>query len=446
MADKENTVRVRFAPSPTGNLHIGNLRVAIFNWLFARHNGGKYLLRIEDTDTERSSVEYVNSIKEILDWFGLNSDEPPVFQSARIKYYQECIDKLLKNKNIYWSDPKKEDNGKSVLRFKVPKEKKTISFNDLIRGEITVDLDLIDDFVIARSDGSPLYNFVVVADDIDMGITHIIRGEDHISNSTKQIMIYNALEANVPKFAHLPMILGESGGCLSKRDASVNLFDYRENGFLSDAILNYLVRLGWAHGDQEIFTREELIKLFSLKNVSKSGAVFDCKKLNWLNSVYIKNSDPAYLIEEIDKYVENDFSKKFTDWSKEQLLGFVKLYSERVSNLQELINEITPLHATPVYKALPDDTGWNTETGKLLEKLEHILNLSDKFSADDIKTIVKEFCKKEDVKLPAVAKPIRFALTSGMQSPSVFKMVELFGKTESLKRIEKLRKFLLQSS
>jgi len=269
------SVRVRFAPSPTGNLHIGNLRVALFNWLFARNNHGKFLLRIEDTDTERSSVQFVEYIKESLKWVDLESDEPIIFQSKRMDVYKKYLDLLIKSGYAYHSDPQKEDNKKSVIRFKVVRnrekgDREKIVFNDLIHGTVSFDLDLIEDFVIARPDGSPLYNFVVVVDDAEMKISDVIRGEDHISNTAKQILIYQALGFNIPNFAHLPMILSDSGRPLSKRDGLVSVLDYRKNGYLPDALCNYLVRLGWAHGDQEIFSRKELIDLFSLKEVNKS--------------------------------------------------------------------------------------------------------------------------------------------------------------------------------
>lgn len=440
----DGDVRVRFAPSPTGHLHIGSLRVALFNWLFLRHNNGKFLVRIEDTDLKRSSSNYVKSIIEALEWVDLESDEPIIFQSERFDLYKNYIDRLLKIGAAYWSDPEKEENKKSTLRFKVPREKEKIIFNDLIRGEISFETELIDDFVIARYDGSPLYNLVVVVDDIEMKISHVIRGEDHISNTPRQILIYEALRAQIPKFAHLPMILAPTGSCLSKRDAAVSVLEYRDCGYLPGALCNYLVRLGWAHGNREIFTRDELISLFSLKDVNKSGAIFDCQKLAWVNSVYLKNSAPEILLEKIVKYVEPGFQKYCSSWSKEQLIKFINLYKERVHILRELVDELIRLNGLSKPKELPDGVKWNLETGKLLELLEKKLWESDNFFESNLKNLVKEFCKEYDIELFTIAKPIRFALTGGMESPAVFKLMELFGKVETLKRIEKLRFFLIK--
>jgi len=317
--NKNNNVRVRFAPSPTGYLHIGNLRTALFNWLFARHYDGTFLVRLEDTDRERSTKEYADSLFDILEWIGLTSDEPVIKQTDRFGEYKQLIEQLLEQGKAYRCfcsseeiearqkaaglDPAyagydsfcangthgKNDSSKPyVIRFKIPRNIEEITFNDLIRGQITVKTAELDDFVIARSDGTPTYNFVVVIDDAAMRITHVIRGEDHISNTPKQIFLYQAFGYKVPQFAHMPLILGPSGARLSKREAATSVVDYRGEGYLPDALINYLARLGWSHGDQEIFTRQELIDYFTIDNVGKKGSIFDKEKLDWVNGLYMR--------------------------------------------------------------------------------------------------------------------------------------------------------------
>ena len=320
----KNSIRVRFAPSPTGHLHIGGLRTAFFNWLFARHNNGVFLLRIEDTDVERSTKEYLDSILATFDWVNLPSDEPIVIQSQRIAEHTALIAQLLKEGKAYRCYCSQEQvaerykgqgsgdefikyDGRcrnaaeqpgvpAAIRFALPAGRTTVAFDDLIRGRVEVGIDQLDDFIIARSDGTPMYNFVVVVDDAHMRISHIIRGEEHISNTPKQLLLYEALGFPVPFFAHTPMILGPDGNKLSKRDAATSVLEYRQEGYLPDALLNYLVRLSWAHGDQEIFTREELISYFTLDHVGKKGAIFDPQKLSWVNSVYMRAKDSARVI------------------------------------------------------------------------------------------------------------------------------------------------------
>ena len=318
-------VHVRFAPSPTGHLHIGGLRTAIFNWLFARHNNGAFLVRIEDTDKERSKPEYEHSILESLSWMGITTDEPITIQSARDAEHKKLIEKLIDEGKAYkcycsledlvarlgYQEHQKYDgfckthtpddpSKPYVVRFAVPRDKPTISFNDLIRGTVTFDFDQFDDFIIARSDSAPTYNFVVVVDDEDMNITHVIRGEDHISNTPKQIMLYHALGYQLPIFAHIPLILGPAGNRLSKRDAATSVLQYKQAGYLPAAFFNYLVRLGVAHGDQEVFSKEELVSLFKVKEVGKKSTIFDIQKLTWLNGVYIRKASPTNLLLAID--------------------------------------------------------------------------------------------------------------------------------------------------
>ena len=310
-------VRVRFAPSPTGHLHIGGLRTALFNWLFAKHCGGTFLLRIEDTDLERSKDEYTQAIYQAFAWVGITSDEQPLIQSQRFSIYKEVAEDLISQEKAYRCacTPEQveararqagvtgeyhggydgycrfkeiEETEKTAIRFVIPESTQTFSWHDAIRGVISFDRSQLDDFVIVRSDGTPTYNFCVVIDDHASAITHVIRGEDHISNTPKQIALYQELGYEVPVFAHIPMILGSDGNKLSKRDGAVDVVAYRGIGYLSDALVNYIVRLGWAYGDQEIFTQEELIKYFTLEAVGKKPSVFDFTKLEWLNSLYMR--------------------------------------------------------------------------------------------------------------------------------------------------------------
>ncbi|PIV66369.1 MAG: glutamate--tRNA ligase, partial [Nitrospirae bacterium CG01_land_8_20_14_3_00_44_22] len=311
-------IRVRFAPSPTGHLHIGGARTALFNYLFARHNNGKFILRIEDTDRTRSTEEYIEAIIEGMKWLKLEWDEGPFRQTDRFDVYRSYVDKLLREDKAYYcccspeeleqrrkealaqGKPQKYDGRcrnltkiqdsrfkiqekNPAIRFKMPQEGQTV-VNDMIRGQVTFKNDQLDDLIIMRSDGTPTYNFTVVVDDVDMKITHIIRGDDHLNNTPKQLHIYKALGYEIPLFAHLPMILGADKARLSKRHGATSVMAYKEMGYLPDALVNYLVRLGWSYGDQEVFTREELIKHFSFENIGKSSAVFNPEKLIWLNS------------------------------------------------------------------------------------------------------------------------------------------------------------------
>jgi len=400
--EKEKNIRVRFAPSPTGHLHIGSLRVAIFNWLFARHHGGQYLLRVEDTDLERSKQEYTDSILEFLDWFGIDHDQDVMMQSDRADEHKKIIEQLLSDGKAYkcyctpeeiierqkardqyndlfsmydkhCRDNTEEKDKPFVVRFKVPDNQKTISFNDLIRGTISFDIDQFDDFIIARSNGSPIYNLVVVVDDAYMQVTHVVRGEDHISNTPKQIMLYQACGFPVPDFAHLPLILGPSGDKLSKRDAATAVLDYKKNGYLPDALFNYLVRLGWSHGDQEIFTNQELVDYFSLDHVGKKGAIFDPEKLDWLNGVYIREMGDGDILNRTVSDVQPDLKSKLSGWQYDKILKLIGLYKERVKTLKELAGQLILVHDGPREFDQASVKKWiKPETKKYLEELKNL--------------------------------------------------------------------------
>ena len=459
-------VRVRFAPSPTGFMHIGNARTGIFNWLLASHHDGAFLVRIEDTDKERSAKEYADSIVETLSWLGLKSDEPLVYQSTLVERHKAYIEKLLaegKAYKCYCSQEELEQrlggaeygllydkkcrictvpsgDKPYVVRFKLPDDSGDITFHDLILGNITVPRDQLDDFIIARSDGTPVYNLVVVVDDATMNISHVIRGQDHITNTVKQILLYQALNLPLPLFAHIPLILGSSGQRLSKRDAATAIWDYRAKGYLPEALLNYLARLGWSHGDQEIFTIDELIRSFTLDGVGKSNAVFDSEKLNWVNGEHIKMRDASSLLTYILENIDPLFVKELSSWSEEQILGALDLYKARVSTLVELCEEIKKLYKKPECNK-DFQQYFASESKELLKNLITMLSSLDRWDRDTLSSNIKGFAKERNIKFPDIAQPIRIALTGSTKSPGVFALLFLLGKKESLNRIEALIDF-----
>ncbi|MFH1643673.1 MAG: glutamate--tRNA ligase [bacterium] len=476
-------VRVRFAPSPTGHLHIGSLRTAIFNLLYARHTGGKYLLRIEDTDRLRSTKEFEASQLKSLQWFDLMPDEPLIHQIDRLDDHKKIALELMEKGLAYpcfcepiprcaeltrddrdcldfdgvakdieessgvghkypgtcrdkkWSE---QDLQKPhAIRIKIPKDLKTISFDDLIRGNITIEADQLDDFVIVRRDGTPIYNFSVVLDDIFMKITHVIRGEDHISNTPKQIIIYNALQQEKPFFAHLPLILGSAGNKLSKRDAAVSVEEYRAQGFLVPALFNYLVRLGWSYGDQEIFSRDELIKLFTIEDVGKKGAIFDIEKLKWLNALYLRNLDYDSLLKAIDD-IGGDYREKIIQlWNEEQLKKLFLGYAQRAQTVLELVENIINFAFPPKELNLDLISKWiSDKTVDLLNSfIEKLTHNNNKLNHEELLLLAKEVCKEFDVKLVNLAQPVRLALTGTICSPGVFELIEILGCDETIKRI-----------
>jgi len=461
-------VRVRFAPSPTGKLHIGGLRVAIFNWLFARHFQGSFLMRIEDTDLERSKQEHTDSILKTFKWMDMNPDEPVVIQSSRIEEHKQLINKLLQQGKVYkcFCAIKREDldsenyskynrkcrdkvfeqndlNKSFVIRFKLPDDISEISFDDLIHGRITFNLDQLDDFIIARSDGAPMYNFVVVADDAYMKISHVIRGEDHISNTPKQILLYKALDYDLPKFAHVPLILDPMGGKLSKRNSASSVEECIKMGYLSDALFNYLVRLGWSHGDQEIFTRYELIKYFSLDHVGKSGATFDIEKMQWVNNQYISKKTATDLLGLIQEDVEPDFLSKLSYFKRDQVLAFIDVYKERATTLQFICQSMNMLDQIPKSYSKQGIIEWiKPGTFKYLKDLTDEFELIQNWTENNISDIFKQFCKKNSIKISDLAQPVRLALMGEASGVGVFKLLSIFSKEESLKRLHKFLEFL----
>ena len=466
-------IRVRFAPSPTGHLHIGGARTALFNYLFARHNNGKFILRIEDTDRTRSTEEYIEAIIEGMKWLKLEWDEGPFRQTDRFDVYRSYVDKLLREDKAYYcccspeeleqrrkealaqGKPQKYDGRcrnltkiqdsrfkiqekNPAIRFKMPQEGQTV-VNDMIRGQVTFKNDQLDDLIIMRSDGTPTYNFTVVVDDVDMKITHIIRGDDHLNNTPKQLHIYKALGYEIPLFAHLPMILGADKARLSKRHGATSVMAYKEMGYLPDALVNYLVRLGWSYGDQEVFTREELIKHFSFENIGKSSAVFNPEKLIWLNSQYIIKSNSEELAEMVIPFLENaNIIRKGQIIDKQWLSKAIKTLQKRAKTLVELANSLRYYIAEDVeYNEKAKAKFLNEKSLPYLKELkEGIESISD-FSALELEKVFKSIVDKHGIKLGALAQPVRVAMTGGAESPGIFEVLEVLGKEKTLKRLER---------
>ena len=416
---KKPKIRVRFAPSPTGPLHIGAARTTLFNYLFAKKNKGSFILRIEDTDRKRSKKKFEDDIMNSLEWLGLQWDEK-YNQSQRIKIYQKYLKKLLDSGQAY----KKE-----ILWFKNPNKK--IVFNDLVRGEVEFDSSVFGDFSLAKSLKEPLYNFAAVIDDYEMKISHVIRGEDHISNTPKQILIYKALGLPIPKFAHLPLILGSDKSKLSKRHGAVSMEEYQKQGYLPEAMINFMALLGWNPGtDKELFSLKELIKNFSLEKIQKGGAVFNINKLDWFNSYYIKKMPIGELTNLCLPYLPK------SNFSKSKLEKIIKLEQERIKKIPEIGDMVEFFFKEPKYK--PNLLKWRDmkkkEIKESLNKLEKILSKSKIGDAE------RRLLKTED--RGKLLWPLRVALTGREKSPPPFEIAEILGKKEVLKRIKYAQKLL----
>ncbi|MGQ0792897.1 MAG: glutamate--tRNA ligase [Deltaproteobacteria bacterium] len=454
------SVRCRFAPSPTGALHIGGARTAIFNWLFARHYGGKFILRIEDTDQARSTDESTAEILDAMKWLGLDWDEVPFKQSERLAIYQQYAQTLLdagRAYRCYCTQEELEARRKQAesegrvyrfsclcpalppqdgmpfaLRLKVADEGE-IDVDDLVRGRITFDARDIDDFVIQKTDGFPTYNFAVVIDDVTMNISHVIRGDDHLSNTPKQIVIYEALGFDVPKFAHVSMILGSDKAKLSKRHGATSTVAYREMGYLPGALVNYLARLGWSHGDQEIFSPEELVEKFTLGNVGKSPAVFNPEKLLWLNGYYIRNKPVAEIANLLIPFLE---ARGFHPAFDQRLIKIVNSLRERAKTLIELaasadyffVDEVKFDEAACKKHLTPDSL-------PLLSKLCDEISALEDFAPQALQEIFNRIISEGGVKMIQLAQPVRVSLTGGTVSPGIFEVMEILGRDAALKRL-----------
>jgi glutamyl-tRNA synthetase len=449
----------RFAPSPTGFLHIGSARTALFAWVYAKKFQGEFILRIEDTDLERSTQESVNSILDAMNWLGLDYDKGPYYQTKRMLRYKEMIDKLLLENKAYYCYCSKEEldemrelqkaNGKKpkydrrclhdkkvraginpVVRFKNPDDGYVI-WHDLVKGEIKIANQELDDLIIARNDGSPTYNFCVVIDDFDMQISHVIRGDDHVNNTPRQINILKAFTDKIPYYAHVPMILRDDGQKMSKRLDAVSVMDYKDMGILPEALLNYLARLCWGHGDNEIFNLEQLINWFDLKNISGSPARFDIKKLMWVNSEHIKMKPDCELSELIlGKFIADNIDIK----SMEQLGNIVNLVKSRVDNLNNLYNECVYFYKK-IHVNYEDELKFLTSKAlTILSAFKDKLEIID-WNLENIKQTIKATCLEFDIKMPELGMPLRIRLCGTKNTPSVDQVLFLIGKEESLRRL-----------
>jgi len=429
----DSNVKVRFPPSPTGFLHIGGARTALYNWLFARHNNGKMVLRIEDTDRQRSTEEATQAILDSMTWLGLDWDEGPYHQSERLEVYNEHVEKLLKDgKAFYVDDPEK---GRAV-RFKITDE--LTGFDDMVHGNIKSDTSLLEDFVIQKADGFPAYNFACVVDDGVMGITHIIRGDDHLSNTPRQIALYKALGFDLPKFAHIPMILGEDGSRMSKRHGATSVTDYRAKGYLPDAIVNFIALLGWSPGhDQELLSRQEMIEKFTLKRVNKTSSQFDFTKLDWMNSKYIQNLPVGDLVSELQPYIK-DANLDSNVVSDEWLYKLVELYKERFRTLPEFITLTTPFFLDEIeYEDAAVQKHLKKGNPALIkDAYEKLKEVKDFSSIEELESCLRLITTEHNIGFGKLAQPIRVALIGKSASAGIFETLELLGKDKTLKRLE----------
>ena len=427
-----SNVRVRFAPSPTGYLHIGGARTALFNWLFARHNKGVFILRVEDTDQQRSTEESTKAIFDSMKWLGLDWDEGPYYQSQRLSIYKQYAERLVEHGKAFYDT---DAEGRKAIRFRMQDE--ITEFNDLIHGAITFDAALIEDFVILKADGFPTYNFACVVDDADMGITHIIRGDDHISNTPKQIALYKAFGFKMPEFAHIPMILGEDGSRLSKRHGATSVTEYRDKGYLSHALVNFLALLGWSPGnDQEIISITEMIEKFTLKRVNKTSAQFNNTKLDWMNGQYIKNTPVEELTPEVKAFFEKsgiNTAEYTTEWFK----NLVSLYHERFKNFQDLFDQTRFFFTDTIeYDNVAVEKFLKKEgVCKLIKEVHSAISPIENFDKQSLEACLRNSTEKLGVGFSRLAQPLRVAITGKSVSAGIFETMELLKKEKTLKRI-----------
>jgi glutamyl-tRNA synthetase len=459
-------VRVRFAPSPTGHLHVGGARTALFNWLFARHHRGAFILRIEDTDRSRSTDENIVAIVDALRWLGLDWDEGPPApgyrQTERLAIYREHAERLLRSGRAYYCDCSPEllareraaaqqrgetfrysgrcrdrSLGAGALRLRIPVDGATV-VNDLIHGPVTFEHSQLDDWILVRSDGTPTYNFCVVVDDVTMRITHVIRGDDHLSNTPKQILCYEALDYAVPEFAHVSMILGKDRSRLSKRHGATSVQAFRDAGFVADAMVNYLARLGWSHGDQEVFSRAELVELFDVKDVASSGAVFDVTKLEWLSQHYLKTLDGRRLAELAEPFLNAAGLKPPQDLGR--FVAMLDTLRERAKTLVELVEQGRfYFERPPAYEATAQQKLLTPEGGRRLGLLIERLERAAEFTPAAIEGVVRELTAELGLKLVDLAQLARLAVTGRTASPPIFDVLALIGRDESLARLRQAR-------
>lgn len=458
------TVRTRFAPSPTGFLHIGGARTALFSWAYAKKHGGQFVLRVEDTDVERSTPEAVQAILDGMAWLGLAHDEGPFYQMQRMDHYKKHLQTLLAYGHAYYCysskaeldalreqqmqaglKPKydgkwRPEEGKvlpeipadvnPVIRFKNPKEG-VVAWHDMVKGDIEIANAELDDLIIARGDGTPTYNFCVVVDDWEMGITQVIRGDDHVNNTPRQINLFKALGADVPQYAHLSMILGDDGQKLSKRHGAVSVMQYHEDGYLPEAVLNYLARLGWSHGDDEVFDMAQFCQWFDLDHITPSAAQFNTEKLNWLNAHYIKTADLTALAADItERLAKQNVAVK----AEPLMISVLELYRERANNLNQLAADIAYFYEVPVAN-LTDVEKHITDDIKPVMQVLHATLSKIEWTSEHIHEAINAAVKDNALKFPKVAMPLRVMLAGIAQSPSIDQVMAILGKEEVLTRM-----------
>lgn len=463
-------IKTRFAPSPTGFLHIGGARTGLFSWAYAKKTGGKFILRIEDTDLERSTQESVDSIIHAMDWLGLTYDEGPFYQTKRMDRYKEVIQQLLDKKKAYHCYCSKEEldqmreqqkaqglkakydgrclhnptpkpGVKPVVRFNNPKTGSVV-WNDLVKGRVEFSNEELDDLIIARSDGSPTYNFCVVVDDLDMEISHVIRGDDHVNNTPRQINILTALDVVTPIYAHVPMILRDDGNKMSKRRDAVSVMQYKDMGILPEALLNYLARLCWGHGDDEVFTLKQFIEWFNIDNVSSSPARFDMKKLLWVNAQHMKmtpNEKLATLVQEIWQQNDSPYNKsvleKANSLTYPKLTNVIELVKSRPDNLNTLAYECAYFYQPLDVTAEDSDKNLTSEANQMLIQFASVLKTINEWSLDNIKAAIKEFCQAQNLKMPQLGIPLRLKLCGTAQTSSFDAIIHILGIDEVTKRL-----------
>ena len=462
------TVRTRFAPSPTGMLHIGGVRTALFCWLYARRNSGTFILRVEDTDRERSTEEAVQVILDGMEWLGLKPDEGPYYQTRRMDRYREVIEQLLRESKAYrcyctkeelealraeqmarkekprydgrWRDRTDSRPGVDpVIRFKNPLEGEVV-VDDVIHGRVVFDNRELDDLIIARADGSPTYNFCVVVDDMDMKVTDVIRGDDHLNNTPRQINMLRALDATPPVYAHVPMILGPDGAKLSKRHGAVSVLQYREEGYLPEALLNYLVRLGWSHGDQEVFTLEEMAQLFDIKDVNKSASAFNPDKLLWLNQQHMMRA-PLYDLALQLKWQLERLEVQAKDLK--QLEGIVAAQRERAKTLKEMAQaSLFFFREFEQYDEKAARKNLSAESRPLLTMARERLVQLTPWTAPGVHAVLEDICTSTGVGLGKVAQPLRVAVSGGAVSPPIDATVALLGREATIGRIDRALEYI----
>mgnify|MGYP001202526052 CR=1 FL=1 len=467
------TVKTRFAPSPTGYLHIGGARTALFSYLYARKHGGSFVLRVEDTDLERSTPESVNAILEGMAWLGLDYDEGPFYQTQRFDRYKEVIQQLLDEGNAYYCfcskerleklreeqmarkekprydgccrnlDRKPAPGQAAVVRFRNPQEGEVV-IDDQVRGRVVFKNSELDDLIIARSDGSPTYNLTVVVDDMDMGITHVVRGDDHLNNTPRQMNILAALGQTPPSYAHVPMILDEHGKKLSKRTGAASVMDYRDMGYLPEAVLNYLVRLGWAHGDQEIFSVDEMVQLFDIADINSSASSLNPSKLNWLNQHYMKTLPPAHVARHLAWHLGQ---REIDPAHGPDIERIVEAQAERSKTLVEMADNSVFFYRAPAgYDEKAARKNFKPEAAEVLNLLRERFAALPEWTGEAVHEVVQNLAEERELGLGKVAQPLRVAVSGGSVSPPIDVTLALLGREATLERIDAAVEFIQTNS